>query len=104
MKRRPDLFEARREIIIIRSIGIEAITIWLLPIQCGTYSGRKRGEGDTSTCKGPAERRRCLPDRTKDGVHAQIKIEVTPGVLAWGKRQLQRQAKMNRQKLRDHIK
>lgn len=86
MRRRPDLVEARRKMVMIRSNGIGDITIWLLPVQCRTNPVRKRSEGDTSTCKGPTKRRRCLSDRAKDSVDAQIKVEVAIDRLTWEKR------------------
>ena len=80
---------------MIRSNGIGEITIWLLPVQCRTNPVRKRSEGDTPTCKGPTERRRCLPDRAKESVDAQVKVEVAIDGLTWEKRQFQRHTKLD---------
>lgn len=86
MRRRPDLVEAGRKMVMIRSNGIGEVTIWLLPVQCRTNPVRKRSEGDTSTCKGPTKRRRCLSGCAKDSVDAQIKVEVVVDGLTREKR------------------
>lgn len=88
---------------MIRSNGTGRITVRLFPVDCRAHGGRKRCERDPSTRKRAAEGRRCLSDRTKHGVDAQIQVELAPGLLTRRQRQFQGHAKMNGQHLRDCI-